>query len=333
MVDEAQVAAAGERLAGAPVRSIVRVAGSGNNQLYRLAAADAVYAFKWYPALAGDARDRLGAEFGALRFLADAGVNDVPRAFANDAELRCALYAWVEGVTMPTDVRAIDAMLAFMERLHGVRNAAGAAALPRAAEAVTRWAELAAQVEARFERLELRAPGEPALGAFLRGEARPLWARIARAGAERAPTRALTLSPSDFGTHNMLLASAPEGERAVFVDFEYFGWDDPVKLVCDVLWHPAMGLRGPLAGQLLGGAADIYRDDASFEKRLHARVPAFGLRWALIVLNEFLPTHWERRRLAGAPADWGAAKARQLDRARALVKRADAVLDGASWTA
>ncbi len=103
MADDGVVAGAGERLAGAPVRSLVRVAGGGNNQLYRLAAGDAVYAFKWYPAIAGDQRDRLGAEFGALRFLEAAGVGDVPRAFACDPVLRCALYTWVDGVPMPAD--------------------------------------------------------------------------------------------------------------------------------------------------------------------------------------------------------------------------------------
>ena len=35
-----------------------------------------------------------------------------------------------------------------------------------------------------------------------------------------------TLSPSDFGFHNAL--RTPAGTM-VFLDFEYFGWDDPAK--------------------------------------------------------------------------------------------------------
>ena len=38
------------------------------------------------------------------------------------------------------------------------------------------------------------------------------------------------LSPSDFGLHNALRGQ--DGQLR-FVDFEYFGWDDPVKLVSD----------------------------------------------------------------------------------------------------
>ena len=48
-----------------------------------------------------------------------------------------------------------------------------------------------------------------------------------------------SLSPSDFGFHNALLEA--DG-RLTFVDFEYFGWDDPVKIVADVMLHPGMGL-------------------------------------------------------------------------------------------
>src|SRR6185503_11886129 len=38
------------------------------------------------------------------------------------------------------------------------------------------------------------------------------------------------LSPSDFGYHNAVLA---DDETVRFFDFEYAGWDDPAKLVCD----------------------------------------------------------------------------------------------------
>ena len=53
------------------------------------------------------------------------------------------------------------------------------------------------------------------------------------------PTNARTLSPSDFGFHNTL--RRPDGELA-FLDFEYFGWDDPAKTITDFLLHPGMQL-------------------------------------------------------------------------------------------
>src|SRR5439155_21002106 len=52
-----------------------------------------------------------------------------------------------------------------------------------------------------------------------------------------------TLSPSDFGFHNALRQA--DG-RIIFLDFEYFGWDDPAKMIADFLLHPAMELSAEL---------------------------------------------------------------------------------------
>jgi thiamine kinase-like enzyme len=38
------------------------------------------------------------------------------------------------------------------------------------------------------------------------------------------------LSPSDFGFHNIIVIS---DWMLKFIHFEYAGWDDPAKMVCD----------------------------------------------------------------------------------------------------
>ena len=48
-------------------------------------------------------------------------------------------------------------------------------------------------------------------------------------------TQESVLSPSDFGFHNALLG--PDG-KLCFIDFEYAGWDDPAKLICDFFCQP-----------------------------------------------------------------------------------------------
>ena len=59
------------------------------------------------------------------------------------------------------------------------------------------------------------------------------------------------LSPSDFGLHN---AMRDEDGRLRFIDFEYFGWDDPVKLVSDTALHPGSELPGSSAKRLIATA-------------------------------------------------------------------------------
>ena len=56
---------------------------------------------------------------------------------------------------------------------------------------------------------------------------------------ERIPRTQQILSPSDLGFHNCIKGN--DG-LLTFIDFDYFGWDDPVKLTCDFLLHPGMVL-------------------------------------------------------------------------------------------
>ena len=122
-----------------------------------------------------------------------------------------------------------------------------------------------------------------------------------------------SLVPSDFGFHNSL--RKPDGSLA-FVDFEYFGWDDPVKLTADILLHPGRPLLPPQRLRFRQAAMRLYGGDPAFAARLSAYLPLFGLRWVLILLNEFIPERWQRRVLAGETGSWGEVKARQLAHAR-----------------
>ena len=117
------------------------------------------------------------------------------------------------------------------------------------------------------------------------------------------------LSPSDFGFHNSI--KLKDG-RIQFIDFDYFGWDDPVKLTADFIWHPAMNLNKGLKDRWQKAMLEIFKDDKSFEDRLKAALPLYGLRWALIVLNEFLPEFKDRRKEAGDSELYDIQKARQI---------------------
>ena len=76
--------------------------------------------------------------------------------------------------------------------------------------------------------------------------------------------------------------------------------------------HPGKPLALAQSRHFRRSAVDLYGADPSFATRLGAHLPLFGLRWVLILLNEFIPERWQRRVLAGARRDWGDAKAAQL---------------------
>ena len=99
-------------------------------------------------------------------------------------------------------------------------------------------------------------------------------------------------SPSDFGFHNAIIKDSGE---IVFIDFEYFGRDDPVKLIADFIWHPGMKLNKSQKVDWLKGAISIFDDDPDILSRYKSAWPMYGLRWALIALNEFLKDGWKKR--------------------------------------
>ena len=94
-----------------------------------------------------------------------------------------------------------------------------------------------------------------------------------------------------------------------------------MKLTADVLLHPGTTLKPALRSRFRAGAESIYGSDPSFCLRLGAFFPLIGLRWVLILLNEFRPEYWRRRQLAGFAGERRDVSARQLDRARELLTR------------
>ena len=82
------------------------------------------------------------------------------------------------------------------------------------------------------------------------------------------------------------------------MDFEYFGWDDPVKLTADFMWHPSNIENKHILAQWKKDMIALFSNDKDFEKRLNASLPLYGIRWTVIILNEFLPEYSTRRKLA-----------------------------------
>jgi hypothetical protein len=299
-----------------------------NSRIYRIRSGDRTFALKQYPRLREDPRDRLQAEMEALRLMERYGIEAVPRVVGANRQEGFLLLTWIDGTPVNAaneeDLNAADK---FLTGLHALRNKAEAQCLAPAAEACLSCAEIERQILARLSRLDMRAASEPELAAFLDQSFRAALNRLlphvlsrmlAAGSAYSVPLQMglRTLIPADFGFHNSLRQS--DG-RLAFLDFEYFGWDDPVKLTADFLLHPGMTLDSIGRINFRKAAERRYADDYNFPARLDALLPLFGLRWVLVLLNEFLPERWEIRVQAGNKGEWTEVKARQLARARSLL--------------
>lgn len=319
--------AAATRATGSAPRRLERAAGGRNSRVWKAVPLSAPpVAVKRYP---DDGRDRLGAESAAFALLRRHGLTCVPETLALFPERRLAVYSWIAGepARLGTAPEAVDPFADLVERLRGIGMAPDAAALPPATEACLSLADVQTQVESRISRLLARDPGTEAARAMLdlvRNEVVPAWeerlraARAAYARLGRTPDQILkpeerVPSPSDFGAHNAI--RRPDGSLA-FVDFEYFGWDDPVKLTADFLLHPAMRLTREQKDRFTARVMGLFAESDA-PARLPALLPLFAVRWICIVLNVFLPA----RRPGDSPATVnGDTPETQLEKARCLLR-------------
>lgn len=314
-----------QALIGTAVDSIEPVGGGRNSRVYRVRSAGRDYALKQYPPRIDDARDRLGTEANALRLMERHRLERTPRFLAADEDHGFALLSWLDGTAVGSVSEAdIDQATAFLAAIHALRHDAAASSLPSASEACLSGREIVRQIWARLESLEQVAADDEALCIFLRGPFADKVTESISAAEKRVaaqidtdlPPKWQSPVPSDFGFHNAMRQA--DGALAFF-DFEYFGWDDPVKLTADVMLHPGTVLDPSLRLRFRRSAEAVYDGDPGFRTRLTAYYPLFGLRWTLILLNEFLPNRWRQRVAAGAGDDWDEAKTRQLAKAEALL--------------
>jgi len=323
-------------LIGSAVDSIRPGAAGGNNRVFRVEAEGRVYALKQYPVQDRDTRDRLTQEYEALRFLRERGIDNVPTPRARELVSRCALYDWIDGRPIDgADDSVLQAMAQLTERLIDFGSDPEACSLVAASAGCFSGADVTGQIEHRLSRLRQTAAGDETLAGFLdvtlepaiqrfAGRARAHYADAGLAFDRPLPQSERILSPSDFGFHNGLRTA--DG-RIHFLDFEYFGWDDPIKLVSDARWHAGMGLDDSQGDSLQGRirAEMTAAQRTSFDARFGALHPLFGLMWCLIVLNEFLPERWTRRNFSGPVGDRAEVLARQLNRARDYCTRVESL--------
>jgi len=319
----AQVRDVARALVGAAAEIEHLLAGGRNSRIYHVRSGVGEFALKQYPSRDDDPRDRLSTEVGALTLMERYRIDVVARVAGVDRERGFALLSWIDGVPV-TEISGtdIEAAARFLAAIHALRTTPWAKEQPSAAEACLSGAEIERQIMARLAYLR-DLSGEGDLARFLNHTFSPALereivkakSRVKAAGLDFAadlPQEWRSLVPSDFGFHNSLRRR--DGSLA-FVDFEYFGWDDPVKLSADIMLHPGKPLAPAQSRRFRELAVGLYGSDPSFAARLDAYLPLFGLRWVLILLNEFIPERWQRRMLAGARHSWADAKAEQLSRA------------------
>jgi len=319
--------------AGADLK-VIRIPGGGNNRAFKVLAEGKPFFLKAYFQHPDDPRDRLGAEYAFCSFAWNHGIQVVPRPHYADRVNGMALYEYIQGRRMlPAEVdgQAVENALRFFQDINVHRHTVEARALPDASEACFSVEEHLARVERRLTRLlGIKVHDEITRSAsdLISLRLAPLWRAVAdrvREHARRSPksvtaplaTSARRLSPSDFGFHNVIVE---QNGALRYIDFEYAGWDDPAKTVCDFFCQVAVPVpRKYLPLFAAGVTAGLPEPDACRE-RIRLLMPVYEIKWCCIVLNDFLPADAVRRRFAGG-GEPAARREKQLAAAGEMLAR------------
>jgi hypothetical protein len=300
------------------------LSGGGNNRVLLIRSDAQERVLKCYFQSAGDPRDRFGAESAFYQLISEAGIRQAPRAFGWDRRLRLGLLEHVRGATIENVADAhIEQAIEFIAALQAAREKPAAARVGVAADSCVRLEDHLNRVEERLQRigvsLEANPASEPAQR-FVADELKPAWVNVREKTLERArahgaewPAKPGCLSPSDFGYHN---AIETRGGRLVFFDFEYAGWDDPVKLACDFFCQPRIPVPMRYWDRVVSAMAEAT-GDVTLPRRAPLLLPVSRIKWCCIILNEFVGADSARREFARGGAVPAERRLRQLELARA----------------
>jgi hypothetical protein len=307
--------------------------GGANNRVFKVCTNGEALLLKAYYRHPADQRDRLGAEFGFASFAWQQGIRTIPHPLACDRESGLALYEFVAGRTIragQVGVRDIEQALELVAALNRIGCAPGAGALPFASEACFSLRGHLDCVDGRVRRLVEASEQDdiqPEAQDFIRRNLVDAWdntleqfhRRAAEAGLNAGaelPRQQWCLSPSDFGFHNAL---REHDGRVRFLDFEYAGWDDPAKLVCDFFWQVAVPVPREYFDLFATGVVSGFDNPDEHRCRIYVLFPVYSIKWACILMNEYLPIGAERRSFAAQDQSLGERRAEQLGKARALM--------------
>ncbi len=326
-----------ERLIGKKLNKLINIPHLGNNRSYVVTTYGEAskYFVKVYYRGNKNLKRKSAVEYQSLKYLWNNGIRSIPEPFIYDKENKIAVFEYVEGQRIDrrklTNEDILE-VISFIRSLYRLSKSEKNGYPYDASEACFSVKEITDNLSNRLNRLSFYAKEnrEEKLQEFLSEKLSPTFEKIKNWCKEacrekkisfrkKLPKSYRTLSPSDFGFDNCLRRKTG---HLVFLDFEYFGWDDPAKMISDFLIHPRINLPDKFKKKFINETIAIFERDKKLKERLKVVFPLFGLKWCLIMLNEYLPENFERRVFAAAGSlDKKRICALQLSKAKRMLEK------------
>ena len=260
------------------------------------------YFLKKYFVYKGDPRNRFLTEFSGISFLWNNGIRAIPEPICADSKQKIGIYSFINGTKLePGEIteKDVHAAASFLKALYVLSKTSAASKQPIASEACFSIQSYLDCIRSRLKRFDVFPTGNGLLKdlrSYLDDEFMPFLGKIEEFVENEAQKLNIslkeeldghlrTLSPSDFGFHNTIRRG--DG-KLIFIDFEYYGWDDPAKMIADFYLQPAVPLPHIYRESFFKVVYPCFNKDKTLIRRLPLVYVILSLKWCLIMLNAFL---------------------------------------------
>jgi len=312
----------------------------GNNKAYKISCSEGEYILKSYFTSHNDNRGRLSTEFSFSQFCWENQIKCIPQPFFANYENNFALYEYIQGEKIRKEeiqYKHIKQCVDFIKSINRFKNSDKAKKLSNASESCFSLQEHLNVVEKRVKRLETFEEGclvDRNAKEFVANNIFPLWGDIrnqfilscneAELNIDTLiPENGRILSPSDFGFHNALCAqtnlASTDQSVIKFIDFEYAGWDDPSKLICDFFNQVEIPISLDFFPYFSEEIFSLTDNPDYHRKRTERLMPLYKIKWICIILNNFLPQNRDKHKFLGT--DISIHKECQLKKAKILFQQ------------
>lgn len=283
--------------------------GGFNNKIFKVSSENGKsYLFKRY---FKDDRNRLNREFSAFKYLRSLGETRLPVPFFKDEDKGYAVYSFETGIVKSGRElvkKDLDRFLSFIFKIQNIKPIETKQNFPNAVlstQSAEQFSNVILEKIKKFEELIKTPKTSPDIVNFskgtkvlerINGQIKNLKRMSGDSFSEEIDDSLMRLSPVDFGPHNAIFK---DNGDVCFIDFEYFGWDDPSKIVANFVTHE--GSWG-LSNENIRYFINKYRSESMLPKDIIDRVKIFvplqALNWIGILLWSFTPQKLESRKFA-----------------------------------
>ena len=260
-----------------------------------------------------DDRDRLNREFEAYKHLREKGFKSVPDALLKNEDEYFGVYSFEDGHAKPVQDYTksdIDKCVDFIIALENLNPSESSYQFQPTVMGCLSLSDYIRNITFRLEKFnkdiddgiaESQQIIDFAKKINLTEEINGFIAKATSKLTEEDINRPLDIAstrfnPGDFGPQNTLFR---EDQSVCFVDFEYFGWDDPARIVANFLQHDQ---TSDLSDDLKKYFLERYKSSTSLPQhqidRLEAVLELAGIEWLTIHLFAISKDKLDSRKFA-----------------------------------